>query len=458
MEIDKMSNAIVGNEIKEIMCSLNPNHHEQLQGVAKESDLTTNILNWLGYCVHPENDETIAESADDSDESTDGNFDEEFLQTFASQLHSDDEANQSDPSSGQHKKAFGFGPINLNDVVPINHVGNINSNERNLFKQQIIDEIKKSDIMSDSEARATDVNELCPNDRWKLYRLWLKLNAERIQSHINKTQNECRSQLLSLTDLNNQEDIEIAKKAKIIGITTTGAAKNRHIIVGTKPKITSNNAHILFIHMYFFACATHFQNHIQSKKSVSSKDDFRRLASDGGCQEACGSRMPCGHTCEKACHVIDHDHIEEFRKCDKPCDAIVCELNHRCSKKCHDGKECGKCNFLIKKLHPGCQHMLEVACSQNPSSVYCYSPCKKTRPCGHKCKNLCSAVCNQVLCNEQVHETAPCGHKVVVKCSQKANFLNLLDACQEPCRVELKCGHICEGSCGKCRLGRLHVR
>lgn len=45
MEVDRICNAIVGNEIIEIMCSLNPNHHNQLQGVPKQSDLTTNILN-----------------------------------------------------------------------------------------------------------------------------------------------------------------------------------------------------------------------------------------------------------------------------------------------------------------------------------------------------------------------------------------------------------------------------
>jgi hypothetical protein len=38
--------------------------------------------------------------------------------------------------------------------------------------------------------------------------------------------------------------------------------------------------------------------------SVQAKtgDDFQRLSPDGGCDEPCGVRMPCGHSCQKRCH------------------------------------------------------------------------------------------------------------------------------------------------------------
>lgn len=44
-----------------------------------------------------------------------------------------------------------------------------------------------------------------------------------------------------LKDLESQENIEIIKKAKIIGITTTGAAKHRYIIDEIKPRVAGKN-------------------------------------------------------------------------------------------------------------------------------------------------------------------------------------------------------------------------
>lgn len=44
-----------------------------------------------------------------------------------------------------------------------------------------------------------------------------------------------------LKDLESQENIEIIKKAKIIGITTTGAAKHRYIIEEIKRRVAGKN-------------------------------------------------------------------------------------------------------------------------------------------------------------------------------------------------------------------------
>lgn len=45
-------------------------------------------------------------------------------------------------------------------------------------------------------------------------------------------------------------DIAVVRGAKIVGMTTTGSAKFRHIIDGAKPKITSNT--ILFTCIFEF--------------------------------------------------------------------------------------------------------------------------------------------------------------------------------------------------------------
>lgn len=33
----------------------------------------------------------------------------------------------------------------------------------------------------------------------------------------------------------------------------------------------------------------------------------------------------------------------------------------------------------------------------------------------------------------------------------------VLDKCRKPCLQKLNCGHICLGTCGECKQGRLHV-
>lgn len=140
------------------------------------------------------------------------------------------------------------------------------------------------------------------------------------------------------------------------------------------------------------------------------------------------------------------------------CEQIICDRDHRCQKVCHYGEECGKCKVMIEKLRPECQHMVRVECSGNPSLVWCASPCEKNRTCGHKCTSCCGAICDKTFCKEKIQVESPCGHKVTVKCSDANDFSKLLGACNEPCRVELKCQHLCKGSCGECKLGRLHIR
>lgn len=121
-EVNCINSTILGKEITEIICDLNPNHRNQLQ-VPEDSDLATNVLNWLGYRLQ-ENDESIS---DDSESESDGssNFDEENLRTFRDRFHLTDDATNQPADVAVHHKMFS-GPIDLNNVVPISHVDNDN--------------------------------------------------------------------------------------------------------------------------------------------------------------------------------------------------------------------------------------------------------------------------------------------------------------------------------------------
>lgn len=201
------------------------------------------------------------------------------------------------------------------------------------------------------------------------------------------------------------------------------------------------------------------QNHTNNKSLVNSKDDFIWQSPEGGCAAKCTYRLPCGHSCEKHCHFIDAKHKDQYRECDKKCNQLNCEShNHRCQKTCHFGEECGECVRLVKKTRPQCQHIVEVACSCDPSLVGCPIPCAKLRSCGHECKHACSDDCDSMPCMIKINKNTPCGHEISINCSDAENQSKLLNACSEPCNTVLKCEHLCQGTCGQCKLGRLHIR
>lgn len=75
------------------------------------------------------------------------------------------------------------------------------------------------------------------------------------------------------------------------------------------------------------------QNHTERKIKVSSKKDFD-ASPEGGCSLPCGHRLLCGHVCERACHIVDNEHMDKYNECLKSCDKINSACNHRCIKKC----------------------------------------------------------------------------------------------------------------------------
>lgn len=201
------------------------------------------------------------------------------------------------------------------------------------------------------------------------------------------------------------------------------------------------------------------QNHTDEKTKVCSKEDFNAVP-DGGCSRSCGYRMPCGHACEQSCHIIDKEHLNQYSKCFKPCDKVMtnCDPDHRCVQRCHYGKECGLCTNIVERTHPACGHKIKMECSADVTWMKCKQPCQRVRACGHKCKSICSENCESKPCLQEVQAISPCSHNVIVACSESKNVHTLLNACPEPCSMELLCGHLCKGSCGQCKMGRLHIR
>lgn len=74
--------------------------------------------------------------------------------------------------------------------------------------------------------------------------------------------------------------------------------------------------------------------------------------------------------------------------------------------------------------------------------------------CGHKCKKSCGERCTYE-CRELVQKMLPCGHEAQTECFRSPD--DHMTRCRIPCGKELSCGHICQGTCGLCHQGRLHI-
>lgn len=219
----RILDTILGEELVSNIRKLNSYHYTQLNELANgRLKLNEAILDWLGY-----RQENIAIGGLNL-RAEEQELDRENLIALEQGRFIDGESlNEGDHNvqPGHVEGADGFQQVEEN---------------REYSQERISKEIQKSQIMSEQQATAVaDITGLSLDDRWNLYRLCVKLYALECESRINEKREQYRIEQIKLTELQQQEDIEIVKKAKIIGMTTTGAAKYRHIINGTNPTITS---------------------------------------------------------------------------------------------------------------------------------------------------------------------------------------------------------------------------
>ncbi|XP_020917777.1 NFX1-type zinc finger-containing protein 1 [Exaiptasia diaphana] len=192
-------------------------------------------------------------------------------------------------------------------------------------------------------------------------------------------------------------------------------------------------------------CRNHPQNIIHASRSA----DFRK-APAGGCMEPCVARLDCGHVCKSYCHPADPEHKKY--KCPEKCTKMLCEIHKvKCHKLCW--KACGRCKVLVTREIPDCKHKQEVQCFLDPKEFKCQALCQRLLACGlHHCKRKCSDTCPK-NCTTKVQKMLKCGHENTVEC-----YKNIDEAmCKTPCHELLKCGHPCQGTCGECFQGRLHL-
>ncbi|KAH1177640.1 hypothetical protein KIL84_011342 [Mauremys mutica] len=189
------------------------------------------------------------------------------------------------------------------------------------------------------------------------------------------------------------------------------------------------------------------QNHPDTKTVVNESSDFSKIP-DGGCTLQCQTRLECGHPCTRRCHPYDRDH--SLYVCQFPCSKL-CELNHRCPRKCKE--PCEPCSVEVEKVIPKCGHLQTIPCHMPADHWLCQEPCKQLLECKHPCTRRCGEACSTCRCKEMVDVTLPCSHVMRTECHKQKMPLT----CLETCKQKLECGHHCKGNCYECVQGRLHV-
>ncbi|XP_030046073.1 NFX1-type zinc finger-containing protein 1-like [Microcaecilia unicolor] len=102
----------------------------------------------------------------------------------------------------------------------------------------ILLQLSEGDIMHEEEL--TEIHNLWKmdlKDRWRLYRKWMQSYQRKLQKALVSKLEEYEESSKARAELSLQENRVILKKALVIGMTTTGAAKYRRLLQMVKPKI-----------------------------------------------------------------------------------------------------------------------------------------------------------------------------------------------------------------------------
>ncbi|NXQ12565.1 ZNFX1 protein, partial [Peucedramus taeniatus] len=110
--------------------------------------------------------------------------------------------------------------------------------QRRKNMQKMKAELRKLNAMTELEANAVqDVWQLDLNSRWRLYRFWLQTYQGFIQDDIQDYEEQYQAAAKRLEELKLEQNCCILSNARVVGMTTTGAAKYRQILQYIEPQI-----------------------------------------------------------------------------------------------------------------------------------------------------------------------------------------------------------------------------
>uniref|UniRef100_A0A8C4YWJ1 NFX1-type zinc finger-containing protein 1-like n=1 Tax=Gadus morhua TaxID=8049 RepID=A0A8C4YWJ1_GADMO len=111
-------------------------------------------------------------------------------------------------------------------------------NQRKSIKRKFRKELDKESDMTEAEELAIlDIWQLSLAERWRLYRLWVSRYRSFLQDQLQKSMEKYQNTVERLEEVQLNEKICLLRNAKVIGMTTTGAAKFRKILQEVRPRL-----------------------------------------------------------------------------------------------------------------------------------------------------------------------------------------------------------------------------
>ncbi|XP_040978958.1 LOW QUALITY PROTEIN: NFX1-type zinc finger-containing protein 1-like [Aquila chrysaetos chrysaetos] len=161
-----------------------------------------------------------------------------------------DEEEEFDPAEAERRRArekFAY-------IIP---------EEEGPLDAQLARRLQDSDAMTDREVgHLRSLWQLRLGDRWRLYRRWLGAYGEALEEALARRLEEYEQSAAQLAQHQLQEDLQILRQSRVIGMTTTGAAKYRKLLQSVRPQtvIVEEAAEILEAHV--LTCLTASCKHL----------------------------------------------------------------------------------------------------------------------------------------------------------------------------------------------------
>ncbi|XP_069182127.1 NFX1-type zinc finger-containing protein 1 isoform X3 [Procambarus clarkii] len=342
------------------------------------------------------------------------------------------------------------------------------------------------------------------NSRWQLYRSWLDVLIENFKIRLSKAEDKYKETSLELKEVLDQRYIDIMKESSVVGMTTTAAAQHHGVMQAVAPPVViiEEAAEVLESHVITSLSANckhliMIGDHKQLRPSTTVHDLatkfgldvslFERMINNGLPYDTLEyqhrMRPSISRLLVPAIYpelkdhksVNDYPHVRGvsgdvfFVTHNIPQDKGVSNNTHRNT---HEA------NFIMRL----CQHLImqdynpadvtiltpysgqffllrEVKCSEPATSKSCLGKCPLLLKCGHPCTKRCCDPCTERCQQEVNYASCPYNHSITKPChiSDQRPTEATWGFCRARCGQVLPCGHTCQGSCGLCRQGRLHL-
>ena len=104
--------------------------------------------------------------------------------------------------------------------------------------REVVKNLRCHDMMTVTQANNVEnVWDLTIDDRWRLYKLWVSEFCEERSSELGNIVTEYNLVFNRVERMHKEEDFQVLRRASVIGMTTTGAAKIRDLLHRLQPRI-----------------------------------------------------------------------------------------------------------------------------------------------------------------------------------------------------------------------------